>query len=162
MVTGIQFISNARITDTAFRELTTYLGMTVPVPEPIAALAMIPAFEIEGSKGKTKSSQSISRLLDEKVWAAQFSQVEVKFLKGLDADGPLTRLITLREPVDLKLGGIRGKNHTDETTPTGSEKYAEVSGLHYEKGDQKNTEEDTILDEILDADWELYDTYSQN
>ena len=163
MVTGVQYISNAHLTDTTSRELSNSFGATVPLPEPVAALAMIPAVEFEVAKGRTKASQTISRHSDEKVWAAQFAQLEVKYFKGLenDAGNLSTRRIALQEPVDLGLKGIRGDESPDDTTERSLEKVAEVSGLDTDRWYGTGAEEVTILDEILDADWELFDSYLQ-
>lgn len=168
MVTGIQFITNACVSNTVSHSSNTHEGITIPMPDPVAAAVMLPVptgkdgldFKIETSN--FQGTQSQYQHANERVWAAQFSPLDVKYHKDTDVaeddivDPPLDKWITLREPADLgasgiRQGGVQGKGQS-------LDKFAEIRGLD-DQHVHELEEGDALLDAMLDVDWSLLDDY---
>lgn len=56
MVTGVQYVSGSRITDTVSNTLSNSISAAVPMPDPVAALTMIEAVKVKATKGGNEGS----------------------------------------------------------------------------------------------------------
>lgn len=158
MVTGVQYISGAHITDSASKGFSVSFDLTLPLPEPVAALALGVGSDGPGSLGITTSRQRSGQSqmeychTDERVWAAQFAALNVKYYWSDERARPraLPDLIRLHDLVDLGPTGIRSGDG-----PGDVEQFADILGLE-EESEEGGT---PVLDAMLDVDWGLMDEY---
>jgi len=158
MVTGVQYISGAHITDSASKGFSVSFDLTLPLPEPVAALALGVGSDGPGSLGITTSRQRSGQSqmeychTDERVWAAQFAALNVKYYWSDERARPraLPDLIRLHDLVDLGPTGIRSGDG-----PGDVEQFADILGLE-EESEEGGT---PVLDAMLDVDWALMDEY---
>jgi hypothetical protein len=82
---------------------------------------------------------------DERIWAAQFTRLNVRFCRGEEyaAGG----YIPLKDLEDLGQAGVRADKVTEEV-----EAFAEVDGLAEE-------EQEAVMYDARKIDWELVDEY---
>ncbi|PQE08860.1 Metacaspase-1 protein [Rutstroemia sp. NJR-2017a BBW] len=162
LVTGIQYITNAEVVATRAQSKKISASVNIPIPEPIAAVATILGGQ-EGIAGgiensRTNGTTTFYHHADERVWAAQFTQLSVKFSPGpISADELPTRL-PLHDLVDIKSGGIR--NEDRPVGPSLSEEFAETSVLDDEGCVIQPYGED-LLNLMQDVDWTLVDKFSK-
>ncbi|OTB07901.1 hypothetical protein M426DRAFT_317408 [Hypoxylon sp. CI-4A] len=161
MVTGVQYVTNARVSDTSSKSLTSSLTGSIPIPEPVAATAAIPTVSIKASYTNKDVSKCGALHPNEKIWAAQFSALDVKYIRGMEesANVLLDQLIPIHEPMDQGLNGIRGSMYQPtNNAEIGSDMSAVVRGLERDRA-VEDLSADSMLDEVLDADWDLFDRF---
>jgi len=165
MVTGVQYISGAHITDTASKALFASIDITLPLPEPVAATAMVlmpggpNSLEVTASGQRSDYSQMEYCHADERVWAAQFTALDVKYSRSVETtcNSALPGWISLRDLVDLGPAGVRGDDGSNIQEDI--EKFAEVRGLEEEGMSQLGKDGTSVLDSMLDVDWDLLNKY---
>ncbi|KAB5550886.1 hypothetical protein GE09DRAFT_153509 [Coniochaeta sp. 2T2.1] len=173
MVTGVQLVAGARITDTASKTLVNSLAANVPLPEPVAAaMGGFTVAGVEGKKNRARGVEVKGLHPEEKVWAAQFAalKIDAKTISK-DAEGRAEVLleekyVELKEAEIFGLGGIRLGGDDEETGHGESDdelEVGEVSGLVLGNDLSGSPGEDdgpmSLLDEVLDVDWALVHEY---
>lgn len=143
LLTGIYEIEDATTCVVTRKSSKSGVNATVPIPEPtgLATLLLQPGAKVELGSGTTISSRV--QIMGMKVWAAQWQQVEAKFLLAEDwkDKGEIANRLKLLDLVSLQVE--RG---------TADTKYAEVD-LNDE--DVASVQGDG---ELLDEDyWAMFD-----
>ncbi|KAB5576045.1 hypothetical protein GE09DRAFT_613687 [Coniochaeta sp. 2T2.1] len=172
MVTGVQLVAGARITDTASKTLVNSLTANAPLPKPVAAVMGSTIAGVDGKKNRDAGVQVKGFHPDEKVWAAQFAALKIDTkTASKDAEGRAEVLleekyVELKEAEIFGLGGIRLGGEDEETgqgEPEDELEVGEVSGLVLGNDSSEGRDEDglpmSLLDEVLDADWDLVHEY---
>jgi len=163
LVTGIQYISNARVTNGWSKSSEVSLGFTVPVPEPVSAAATIAtaqgALSAKASLSSSSDASTAYRHHDERVWAAQFTPLKVKFhpqSKEADETAFPTH-IKLHNLEDLTTAGVRFGAQSEQPEPV--EGFAEISGLEEQSNEQSQEAENELIEATHEIDWDFYEEY---
>ena len=159
MVTGVQYITDAYVTNGRTRHQTASASVNVPMPEPLSAMATVigvqegvsGGFEVDNTSGTTMSYHH----KDERVWAAQFSQLSLKFTPKPKSADDLPNQIPLLDLIDIKLGAVRAGVPSSDISL--SQESAEISGL--EDDDSQQSSSDEILKRMQDVDWGTLHTF---
>lgn len=162
LVTGIQYLSNARVVSEWSKSSEASLGFTVPVPEPITAAATVVTGQGALSAKASLSSHADSSVAyhhhDERVWAAQFTPLKVKFhpaSQGVD-EATFPTHIKLHELEDLVTTGVRAGAQSGHPGP--AEGFAEISGLEEQNSNEQPEEtESQLINATQGIDWEFYE-----
>lgn len=160
MVTGLQYIENGSVTSVSSKERSAKLQVAAPVPDPtlITTLARIPAVDATGSAGVHSNMTAAYGYQDERVWAAQFRALDVRF-RSKSEKGEAERdksWIELDDAKSLGRYGIRGDDIGDALEE--GDMLGQVSGVHYEDDDIDSlTVEPSLIDGMLDVNWSLLD-----
>lgn len=153
MVTGIQYITDAHVVNDRTRAHTASASANIPVPEPISAAAMILIGQEGLSGGLEVNSSSATGMsyhhTDERVWAAQFTQLSVKFTAKPESADDLPNRIPLRDVVDMKKGAVRAGSQVTDFTLSGES--AEIYGLEEDDNSQLSGED--LVKRMQDVDW---------
>lgn len=162
LVTGVQYITNAEVAATRMLSKKLSASANIPIPEPVAAAAVILGGQ-EGvgagvEYGNTDQAKTSYHHQDERVWAAQFTQLSVRFsMEPLPVNDLPTR-VPLYDLVNLKSGGVRSDNRADEPSP--NETFAELSVLDEDEISQPHGE--NLISTMQDVDWEMFDSVLTN
>jgi hypothetical protein len=156
VVTGIQYITDAEVVATQAQSRKMSSAASVPVPEPIAAAAVVLGGQgvvgVAAERSNDSQSTTAYRHDEERVWAAQFTRLSVRFSTKPAPAGELQARVRLHDLDDLKSGGIR--NGVQRPVPSLNEELAYVSVAN-ESAEQAHGED--ILDMMQDVDWASLD-----
>lgn len=152
MVTGLQYLEDATASVGGGTERVTEGSVKIPPPDlaVVAAMADINAIDVKGSVSRNEESTSTYGHQDERIWAAQFRALDVRY--HVDAEGdqsPKTgsTWIALHGPENIGGQGIReGDDVESGSVPV----YAEIAGMEEDCGI-------SVLETMLDVDWALLD-----
>lgn len=153
MATGIQLFSGAGIKIVASKSSTTALTATVPIPEPVSGT--LGALLGQGAVGVEASGSGSSERItqyshdDERVWAAQFMRLKLRFHKEGGKDDTPTSCIELHNLRDLGLQGMKGAQRDVDRD------FAEIVGLQEDQLTQEEIENGNARDGAED-DWALF------
>lgn len=143
LLTGIYEIKDATTSVISRNGTERGVEVTVPIPEPtgLTTLLLKPGGSVNLGSGTTLSSRS--QILGLKVWAAQWQQVEARFLlaeewKNTDVVANKLRLLDV-----MSLQVERGADHTQ---------FVEV-GLKQEDAEDLEEEKESLDEEY----WEIFD-----
>jgi hypothetical protein len=152
LVTGIQYITNAEVVAIRAQSKKLSTSANIPIPEPIAVATTIlggqegVAVQVEDSN--THQNTASYHHEDERVWAAQFTQLSVQFSAEPVSVGDLPMRVPLHDLVDLKSGGIRNEDRLSERSI--SEESAEIFVLNEDAVSQQGED---IVNLMQDVDW---------
>lgn len=153
LVTGIQYIANAEVAVTRAQSKKLSASANVPIPEPIAAAAVVLGGQAGIAAGIERSDMDRSTTSyhhkDERVWAAQFTQLSVQFSTKPVSVGDLPTRLRLHDLVDLKSGGTRSREGSD--IPSLDEEIADISTLDEDETLQPHGE--SLIHMMQDVDW---------
>lgn len=160
MVTGVQLLSGVQVSTATDAGLDVGIKATVPMLEPVlgavgALTGGVSSLSIQGSRMGASGATDDFTQGDERVWAARFQRLEVKFYVSSDdsqdtADLPMTR-IPLRPPQELGRAGMRGLGDI------GFEELAEFTGV---AGGQPE-DVTQLAEQLTRDDWGLFDACLQ-
>lgn len=159
LVTGIQYITNAEIVALRAQSKKISTSVDIPIPEPVAAAAMILGEQQGVSAGiedsNTNQTTTSYHHEDERVWAAQFTQLSVRYSREPVASADLPQRVPLHDLVDLKSGGMR--NEDRPAMHSVSEECAEVSVL--DEHDMMQLCGEDLMNLMQDVDWTLLERH---
>jgi len=159
MVTGIQYIIDANVVNNRSQHQVVSASANIPVPEPVSAAVAILGGQEGLSGGFVVDSSSRMKMSyhheDERVWAAQFTQLAVKFTPKPESIDDLPNRIPLRDVVDLKSAGVRAGSQPPDFTLT--EEFAEICGLEEDNTPQSSGED--LVKRMQDVDWGMLNKY---
>jgi len=162
-VTGIQYISNAHVVNGWSKSSEASLGFTVPVPEPVTAAATIATAQGALSAKASLSSHSDAIAAyhhhDERVWAAQFTPLKVKFHHRSQGavEAAFPTHIKLHDLEDLTTAGVRSGAQSGQPGPV--EGSAEISGLEDRSNEQSQEAKNELIEATQEIDWDFYEEY---
>jgi hypothetical protein len=115
MVTGIQLVCNAEIKSGWNTSFNANIAATLPIPEPVigTAVAALPrggsvGIDVKHGQGSEANNEYLHR--DERVWAAQFRELKVKYHGPRDGDDLLVPgVIKLKDLEDIPSGTRSGE-----------------------------------------------------
>lgn len=158
MVTGIQYITDAVVFDKQTRRQTGSASANILIPEPISAAVTVLGGQEGLSGGFEADYASRTRTAyghkDERVWAAQFTQLAVQFTSALMSSNELPNRIPLRDVVDIKSGAVRAASKIADFTLSGE--FAEVCGL---EDDYMELSGEELLKRMQDVDWGMLNLF---
>ena len=138
------------------RSRKTTVSASVPPPEPIAAAVSLLTGQslasVENSFEKIAQKETTYRHADERIWAAQFTPLDVHFHHAGKANQTsLPSQVSLGNLPDLKNAGIRGGEQAEVKEQL--EAAAEVVGL--DEADRERWDENplSMLETMHDIDW---------
>lgn len=159
LVTGIQYITDAHVVNKRSQHQVLSVSVKIPVPEPVvAAMTVLSGQEgLSGEFGIEKASKMAMSYHheDERAWAAQFTQLAVKFSRTPELINDLPNRIPLRDLVDLQSKGIRAGAQTTDFTLSGES--AEIYGLGEDDNPQSSGED--LVKRMQDVDWSMLSKY---
>ncbi|PVH71737.1 hypothetical protein DL98DRAFT_660473 [Cadophora sp. DSE1049] len=159
MVTGIQYITDGVVSNEQTRYQTGSASANIHIPEPISAAVTILGGQGGLSSGfetnHTSSTRTAYGHKNERVWAAQFTQLAVQFTSTLISSNELPNRIPLRDIVDIKSGAVRAASQIADFTLSGES--AEVCGLEEAHDMELGGEE--LLKRMQDVDWAMLNLF---
>jgi len=153
LVTGIQYITDAEVVVIQTQSKRASTSVNIPIPGPVAAAAMVLTRQ-EGVAAGIKDSNTNQTTMsyhheDERVWAAQFTQLSVQFSPEPVSSGDLSTRVPLHDLIDLKSGGVRTEDRP--AGPSLYEESAEISVLDEDGITQPHGED--LINLMQDVDW---------
>ncbi|KAK6359277.1 hypothetical protein TWF696_000440 [Orbilia brochopaga] len=164
LVTGIQTVANANISVVNRQDKSLSFSATAPAPDPVVAAVTV----LTGDGGiasvgvtntTTKETATSYGHEDARIWAAQFTQLSVKFTSkssGLQSQVGPSAWIQLRDLPDHQTGGIRASARPNGV-PSLNNEVAEIL-VGGDDGEEQLEGED-LLDLMQDVDWEELDEF---
>jgi hypothetical protein len=161
LVTGIQYVTDANIQNGWLSSTTASIGFTVPVPEPtttaVTVLTGQGALKAKASSSEQSGSSTAYHHDDERVWAAQFTPLKVKFYprSQVGEEESFPKYIELDNLEDLVVAGLRADSLSQ--IPGNLEECAEVSLLEGDGCDQPDEAQAELIESLVGVDWDSFE-----
>ncbi len=144
MLTGVQYLTDAEVTSGNKSSSSATVSASVPPPEPLAAAISLLSgqslLNLGGEVEKSSETGAGYHHSDERIWAAQFTPLDVQFHPANKADEVrLESRVNLGPLPDLKSAGLRYDKQA-EIKGKQQEEIAEVKGL--DETDRSRWDED--------------------
>ncbi|KAF8860763.1 hypothetical protein BDZ45DRAFT_298246 [Acephala macrosclerotiorum] len=162
LLTGIQYIREAGIVNTKRQSIEAAVSLSMPPPDPVAAAVSIltgqNGLTLEGEGNMASATNAAYYHKDERVWAAQFTPLDVRFSRaGRGDEAGLLSQIQLRSLPDLGSKGVRGDEA--QNARNAIEEVASVIGLDVENMKIWDNDPETLLNDMEDVEWGLLESY---
>jgi hypothetical protein len=162
MLTGIQYLTDVKVTSDKQTSSAVGVSASVPPPEPLAAVVSLLGgqslanFAVERERGSATSASY--HHTDERIWAARFAPLNVNFYPAGKVDeAELRSKIVLGPLPDLKLSGLRGDEQG--VAEEELEQIADVTGLDETGREQWDEDASSMLDAMHEVDWRSLDQF---